>query len=264
MIFQSTTPILYSSDIERSIKYYTEILGFADSWKWDDPPTFGGVNHNGFNIYFCKDGQGHPGTWIAINVDEVDAYHDLISQKGATIVNPPQTMEWGLREMLVKDPDDHYIRFGQPVSLRQPGDKTLPADVHFIDRAPTLVELKKLTDAVGWSSPEEKPPPDIPITSIAYVVIAEDKQTREVIGCAFLLTDNAGFYYVKNVIVHHSWQGMQVGNGLMQRITNWLDKNAPDKSLVALHTGENLAPFYRKFGFAPGFSMLKRIRKTSK
>ena len=163
--------------------------------------------------------------------------------------------------MLVKDPDEHYIRFGQPVSLRNPSDKTLPADVDFIDRVPNNAELKKLMESVGWSAQEEKPPADIPLTSIAYVVLAEDRKSREVVGCAFLLTDNAGFYYVKNVIVHHSWQGMQVGNGLMQRISDWLDKNAPDKSLVALHTGENLAPFYRKFGFAPGFSMLKRIRR---
>ncbi|HEX6193596.1 MAG TPA: glyoxalase superfamily protein, partial [Chitinophagaceae bacterium] len=192
MIFQSTTPILYSSDIERSIKYYTQILGFADSWKWDDPPTFGGVNHNGFNIYFCREGQGHPGTWIAINVDDVDAYHDQILQKGAHIVQPPQSMEWGLREMLVKDPDEHYIRFGQPVSLRNPSDKTLPADVDFIDRVPNNAELKKLMESVGWSAQEEKPPADIPLTSIAYVVLAEDRKSREVVGCAFLLTDNAG------------------------------------------------------------------------
>ena len=261
MQFQSIIPILYSADIDRSIRYYLDILGFDDSWKYDNPPTFGGISRGEVRIYFCRECQGSPGTWLAINLDNIDAYYEEITRRGAIVVNPPETMEWGMREMLVKDPDGHLIRFGQPVSLRTKSDEHLPAEVHFLDRAPTTDELKELVKMVGWPGGDEKAPPEIPQSSFAYCVIAMEEKTKVVVGCAFLLTDHAGFYYVKNVIVHPAWQGKQVGNGLMQHISDWLDKNAPDKSMAYLHTGENLAPFYRKFGFIPGFSMMKRVRR---
>ena len=126
---------------------------------------------------------------------------------------------------------------------------------------PTINELQDLTTAVGWSQPEEEAAPQIPVSSIAVVVIAEDTISGNVIGCAFLLTDNANFYYVKNVIVHPAWQGKRIGTALMKTLTDWLDLHASDNAMVALHTGESLAPFYKQFGFDRAFSMQKRIRR---
>lgn len=36
MKFESLIPILYSADIERSIKYYIEKLEFENKWIWDE------------------------------------------------------------------------------------------------------------------------------------------------------------------------------------------------------------------------------------
>ncbi|MGZ5190857.1 MAG: VOC family protein, partial [Flavisolibacter sp.] len=58
MIFKHAVPILYSSDVKRSLRYYTEVLGFESKWEWDDPPTFGGVSKNSAEIFFCKEAQG--------------------------------------------------------------------------------------------------------------------------------------------------------------------------------------------------------------
>ncbi|MES2373317.1 MAG: glyoxalase superfamily protein [Bacteroidota bacterium] len=116
MKFETITPILYSSDIEKSIRYYVDQLAFDGKWMWDEPPTFGGVNMGDIHIFFCKDGQGNPGTWIAIKVDNVDEYYELIKARGAKIVDPPTDHEWFLREMLVQDPDGHMIRFGHSIN----------------------------------------------------------------------------------------------------------------------------------------------------
>jgi catechol 2,3-dioxygenase-like lactoylglutathione lyase family enzyme len=112
---ESLIPILYSDDIRRSIAYYTGILGFPDKWEWEDPPTFGGVNWGDVRIFFCKQDQGHPGTWICINVENVDEYHTTIREKGAVILSPPEDKPWFMREMLVRDPDGHVIRFGHGI-----------------------------------------------------------------------------------------------------------------------------------------------------
>jgi len=112
MQIESVIPILYSDDIKRSIAFYTEVLGFADSWSWDETPTFGAVVNGKVNIYFSKGAQGHKGTWLAINVDNVDKFYEAIKTKDVEILSPPDTKPWFMREMLVKDPDGHMLRIG--------------------------------------------------------------------------------------------------------------------------------------------------------
>lgn len=115
MIFESIVPILYSSDVVRSINYYIEKLAFDDKWQWDEPTTFGGVSKDCVRLFFCLNGQGSPGTWIALNVDNVDEYYELIKIRGAKIISPPGDKDWFMREMLVEDPDGHIIRFGHGI-----------------------------------------------------------------------------------------------------------------------------------------------------
>src|ERR1700754_1327698 len=105
MSFQTIVPVLYSEDVRRSIKYYTEVLGFDCKWEWENPPTFGGVSRDGVEIFFCEKGQGNPGTWISVFMDNVDEYYETIKARGAKILCPPESMEWKVREMLVEDPD---------------------------------------------------------------------------------------------------------------------------------------------------------------
>ncbi len=95
--------------------YYTGILGFEKKWGWEEPPTFGGVSKDGVEIFFCERGQGSPGTWLSVFVDNVDEYYEQIIARGAIILNPPQSMDWNVREMLVEDPDGHRIRFGHTI-----------------------------------------------------------------------------------------------------------------------------------------------------
>ena len=77
MEFESIVPILYSSNIARSISYYMNELAFDDKWEQDHPITFGGVNKGCIRIFFCLKDQGSPGTWIAINMDNVDEYYEI-------------------------------------------------------------------------------------------------------------------------------------------------------------------------------------------
>ena len=64
---RATNPILCVSDVEASIRYYVEKLGFAVTFSWgedDGPVTFAGVQRDGFEVMLCRDGQGHPGAWF--------------------------------------------------------------------------------------------------------------------------------------------------------------------------------------------------------
>jgi len=115
MKFESIVPILYSADVARSISYYMNELAFDNKWEWGHPTTFGGVNKGCVRIFFCLKDQGNPGTWLAINMDNVDEYYEIIKVRGAKILSPPCDKEWYMREMLVEDPDGHIIRFGNGI-----------------------------------------------------------------------------------------------------------------------------------------------------
>jgi uncharacterized glyoxalase superfamily protein PhnB/GNAT superfamily N-acetyltransferase len=263
MRFKHIVPILYSSNVVKSLAFYMEILGFENKWDWGNPPTFGGVRKQGVEIFFCENGQGNPGTWISVMIDQVDEYYESLKAKGAKILEPPANRPWGLREMLVEDPDGHRIRFGQHAGSfnRDKSTPTLPETVRIKERTPTVMEYRSLMLAVGWSTFLDDPMVEKAILASLYAVVAEDGLSGKAIGCALLLGDHASFYYIKDVMVRPEWQCKRVGTALLQSISHWLEANAVSNSMVGLITGENLEPFYRQFGFRPVFGMQQTMRR---
>ena len=116
MVFEKSITILFSTDIQRSLNFYIEKLGFEQKWDWGSPPDFGGVTKDKVELFFSLNGQGHPGTWMCIIVDDVDAYYESIRSKGVTILSAPEDKEWFMREMIIQDPDGHIIRFGHNIN----------------------------------------------------------------------------------------------------------------------------------------------------
>ena len=110
--FEEVTPILNVKDLPASMDYYVQKLGFEKLWDWGDPPTFGCVRRGKVEIFLCQGGQGQPGTWMAIFLEDIDALFEEYKKTGATILEPPTNYPWGMREMLVGDLDEHRMRLG--------------------------------------------------------------------------------------------------------------------------------------------------------
>lgn len=72
--FERINPILCVSDVDASIAYYVSKLGFDHGFTWGEPTSFGSVVRDGLEVMFCRDGQGSPGTWFTIWVDDVDGH----------------------------------------------------------------------------------------------------------------------------------------------------------------------------------------------
>ncbi|MEO0538930.1 MAG: bleomycin resistance family protein [Cyanobacteria bacterium P01_A01_bin.123] len=118
--FEGLTPILSVKSIPDSINYYVNILGFKQDWDWGDPPTFASLSRDEVCIFLCQGGQGQPGTWISIFVENVDELYEVYKSKGAIIRQAPTNFSWGMREMNVEDPDGHRLRMG--TSTHNPSD----------------------------------------------------------------------------------------------------------------------------------------------
>ncbi len=255
MHFARSVPILYSSDVARSLAYYRDIFGFDQVWDWGDPPTFGGAGKDNVEVFFCKEDQGRPGTWLSVFVSDVDALYDRIVQNGGNVLVPPTDRPWNVREMLVEDPDQHKIRFGSGIQFgheRQP----LSAPVDILDRKPTVEEQDMLVEAVGWKNDRE-PVKAARLDAAVFGVVAQYE--GKIVGCALVTSDGAGLYYIKNVIVLPAFQSNHIGVALMQAVTRWLDANAVADATVVLYTGANLSAFYSRFGFSPMFGMMRKM-----
>ena len=113
--FGGTTPILRVSDAEASMDYYTRVLGFRKDW--GVVHGFASVTRDGCHLFFSEGDQGHPGSWIYIGVNDVDAVFDELKAKGARIRHPPTNYDWAC-EMQVEDLDGNVFRIG---SDRKPG-----------------------------------------------------------------------------------------------------------------------------------------------
>lgn len=107
---ENIAPILYVSDMSKSLAFYVDTLGFKKA-DWGDD-NFTSINQDNSGIYLCKGGQGLPGTWVWIGFNgDIFALYRKLKSKGVPIKLPPTNFSWAY-EMQVQDPDGHILRFG--------------------------------------------------------------------------------------------------------------------------------------------------------
>ncbi|MCF0051736.1 GNAT family N-acetyltransferase [Dyadobacter sp. LJ53] len=260
--FSHAEPVLAVYNVTGTIKYWQEVLGFPNQWTWGDPPTHGGVSWHGASIQFSHDPalaalrHGHS---IWIRVRNIERLYEIHQENKAEITMPLSKQVYGLTEYVVKDNNGYYITFAAPTNYKKGHSEKLPDNVRILVKKPTVVQYRNLFEAVGWSNKATDAMLQAQLDFMQTVIIAENENTGDVIGCALLLGDGFSFYYVKDVMVHPDWQGKRVGTAIMQELSRWLDKNAANKAMVTLFSSEHLAPFYQQVHFSPTFGMMRII-----
>ncbi len=264
-ILSHAEPVLTVKDVTETVLYWQNVLGFPAKWTWGDPPNHGGVSWGGVFVQFSQNPKlasapQHNSVWI--RVKHLEALYDLHQKKNADIVAPLENQPWGMAQYTVREMNGYFLHFAGPAINSDPRGQGTPAKtINILKRPPVTKEFRDLASSVGWSPPQDDATAEKLLAAAVFAVVAEDTTSGEIVGCALLLGDDVSFYYVKDVIVHPNWQRKGVGTRLMRALTNWLETNAPNKALVALITREGLEPFYRQFGFAPAFSMLRWITR---
>lgn len=110
------TPILRVANLDASVDYYVERLGFQIQWRSD---PLASVRRDGASLMLCEGDQGNAGTWVWIAASDVDELYAELRARGAQLRHAPTNYPWGSRECQVTDPDRHVLRFG---SESRPGE----------------------------------------------------------------------------------------------------------------------------------------------
>lgn len=107
--FEGSQPILRVENMEASLRFYVEVLGFENaSWGTDD---FTSVSRDQAGIYLCRGGQGRGAAWVWIGVEDAEKLHEEFKARGVAIRLPPTNFPWAL-EMQIEDPDGNVLRLG--------------------------------------------------------------------------------------------------------------------------------------------------------
>ena len=121
--FIQVTPFMHVPDLERALRFFTEILGFDVRFRM---PDYVYVHREtvGFRIMrqHGEDGAppGNRRFAYYIDVRDVDALYRELKPKLETLakgaVHGPENKSYGQRELLVLAPDGNLIAFGQPIA----------------------------------------------------------------------------------------------------------------------------------------------------
>lgn len=242
-------PILPVRDVAATTSHYRDVLDFTDVWLWGEPPSHGGANRDGVQLQFTLNpalAKTAEGRQVYLGVRHVEALYALHRERGADIVSPLEPKPWGVSEYVVRDPNRYGLRFAGQGSTRQPSREP-PAGLRIETRPPTWPEMEALIHAVGWADGTDfESAPRSLAAAVHGVVAVLDGQ---VVGCALLTADGAGYYQVRDVMVHPDQQGRRIGTALMQALMDYLHSHVRERALVGLYTGARLHEFYAQFGF---------------
>jgi predicted enzyme related to lactoylglutathione lyase len=113
-------PILISTDVERLLAFYRDLLGAHETRRVPDdgPVFFVGLRVDDAELGVVANEAAAPAAaprvLISIDVPDVDGLLDRVTELGGTVLAPPDDMPWGQRVAHIEDPD------GNPVNLTRP------------------------------------------------------------------------------------------------------------------------------------------------
>jgi len=130
--FSKLTPNLLVADVERSLDFYTKVLGFArgSTVPEQSPFVFGSVVSGPVEIFFneretaAKEYPGFAGKPIGISgtmfielqgTGTIERLHDRL-KRAAPIVMDLVTQWYGVKEFAIADPDGYVITFAERVA----------------------------------------------------------------------------------------------------------------------------------------------------
>ncbi len=115
-----SAPHFFVTDIHRSVRFYVDVLGFAEPELWGDPPGFAMPHRDGFIVMLNQASADHVNPngrrngWDAYFwCQGVDAFYESIRNRAEIVHGPEDRALYGMREIGVRDPDGYMLVFAE-------------------------------------------------------------------------------------------------------------------------------------------------------
>ena len=114
-------PQLRTTDLARSIQFYTTQLGFTLEFEYED--FYAGVSVGGHTVHLKLVDAVDPSVefvdrgdhfHLYIEVVDIDAAAAKLRENGVALERDVHETPWGSRELVIKDDQGHTLYFAQP------------------------------------------------------------------------------------------------------------------------------------------------------
>ena len=123
MTLAAHATVLLVDDVGRAADYYRDQLGFEVSHFEANPEHYAYASRDDCHVHFaCFRGAGpRPNSEVVppdmfdiyVYVDDVEALHEELVERGAELLHGPTDQDYGLRELRVRDPHGYILAFGK-------------------------------------------------------------------------------------------------------------------------------------------------------
>ena len=125
LTLRSVGPSFTVADVEKSLGWYRDVMGFKVGERWEDGGKLLGVELSAGRCMFMigqddwkkgRDRVKGEGFRLYCQTDQdVDRLAARIKSRGGSLVHEPRDEEWGARALTVDDPDGFRITISTPV-----------------------------------------------------------------------------------------------------------------------------------------------------
>ncbi len=106
---QDSATVLAVSDIQKSIGFYTEMLGFEVDFNYGE---YAGIRRDDVSLHLGQSSGAEVGQGkIYLMCDQVDDYYAEVTSKGVESKWAPKDYPYGRRDFEIVDPDGNSLAF---------------------------------------------------------------------------------------------------------------------------------------------------------
>lgn len=193
--FLGSAPLFQVKNLNKSLDFYCDVLGFERPTLWGDPPGFAMPQRDGMIIMLDQNAKiiNNQGNWDAYFwVKDAKDLFEEFQAKGATFEYDLQLKElYGNLEFALKDPDGYFLVFGQEYQGRsEDAYAIIPAPTSFKYTCPILPsadvvrDLKWYAEKTGFVNVFNSSNYTEPIEPIDYAVIGRQNHFLHLQGHA--------------------------------------------------------------------------------
>lgn len=114
-----SAPVIAVPDVQQTVSYYIEKLGFKLIATVLEPPVYGMVQRDDFQLHFGKSDGFTPNNRhrsdlpdFILWIPEIDIFYSEVKQKGVIVVTPITLRPYGSREFIIEDLNGYRILIG--------------------------------------------------------------------------------------------------------------------------------------------------------